>query len=444
MTQLEKVCVLCGESCAGQPRIKDTNGNYAHRACAASQQDSQPAAEQDGLGLDGGMHGLLDDLASMEQDAAGAANACPGCGLRVDLGTVVCMNCGFNMETGKGLKTKTIDKKPKRQKSNQQSDLEEGKLASLGSDLVDLGMKPIFPLIGALIGGAIGAGIWATIAYTTGYEVGFVAILVGAMCGTGARLGGGAETTGGGMIAGILAAGMALFAIGAGKYIALSMIIDRDYGGNLFGAQDVSFYNIEEDDILGHMAFSLCEEKINNGVEISWDDPGLPIDVALWPDDYSVEMQDRVMDRWDGMGESGQLQYRRDIARENGLHSYRDVDLDWAVQVLADETAWNLIELGEPIEWPNQHLYNESAVWPYDYPSDIQDEVKVQWASLTTEDQEQKRQDAVDAYNNFVSEVESATSDITLQAALASFKSPRQLLSLFFGLMLAYSIGNND
>ena len=41
----EKVCVLCGQSCAGQARIKNAQGQYAHQACAQAQQAKASAGE---------------------------------------------------------------------------------------------------------------------------------------------------------------------------------------------------------------------------------------------------------------------------------------------------------------------------------------------------------------------------------------------------------------
>lgn len=447
MSQIERVCVICGQSCAGQARIKDTKGNYAHKACVEQKQTGQDhAAEQDALhaddGLGGGMDDLWEDLEPIEPEAVAAASGCPGCGLRMEPGAVVCMNCGFDTQSGKGLKTRTFDAKPKKAKPGAGSD--ESKIAELGAGIVGLGMKPIFPLIGALIGGAIGAAIWATIAYTTGYEIGYIAILVGGLCGAGARIGGGAETTGGGMIAGLLAAGMALLSIGMGKYVALNMIIDRDYGGNIFQMQPMNLYDMEETDVLRHMAFVECARRIDAGEVIEWPDPALPIDVAEWPDDYPESVYERVIDAWDEMGDSGQLRMRRDIAQGSGLHSYRDVDEKWALQVLADEIAWGMIEAEEPIEWPSQHLFNESALWPDDYPESIREEVETQWATLSPEDRDMKRQAAVDAYNDLLVEVDQVMDDITFQAVLESFKRPRHILSLLFGLWIAYRLGNND
>ena len=77
MSQPEKVCVICGESCAGQARIKDAKGNYAHRACAEAKKTSRPAPEPAPAG-DVGMDALWDDLPEVEEPVAmGAPSMCP-------------------------------------------------------------------------------------------------------------------------------------------------------------------------------------------------------------------------------------------------------------------------------------------------------------------------------------------------------------------------------
>ena len=122
-----KICVLCGESCAGQPRIKNEKGQYAHRVCAekqAAQRDTAPAAAADaddlahddalmsdmlGDGLDDGMldDALLGDLPSEPAgEVGGMQAACPGCGNSLAQGTVVCMSCGFDTRSGKAKKIK--------------------------------------------------------------------------------------------------------------------------------------------------------------------------------------------------------------------------------------------------------------------------------------------------------------------------------------------------
>lgn len=124
MSDGEKICVICGESCAGQPRIKDPKGHYYHKACheaalakrrqAAQTPINPPPAlagidDAPGGGDDGDvMSLLLDDVAPAPAVDAPpiAAGGCQSCGAAMAPGAVVCMQCGYNAQTGGALKTK--------------------------------------------------------------------------------------------------------------------------------------------------------------------------------------------------------------------------------------------------------------------------------------------------------------------------------------------------
>lgn len=444
MSGVVKECVFCGQSCAGQPRIKDAKGRYAHRACAEQQQqakqaepDNQAMYADDGFG--DGMDDLWDDIEPVEQDVGGAVSGCPGCGNRLDPSVLVCVSCGFNVQSGKAMKTRTLDTKKSRNKPGTDSKAKE-----IGADIAGLGLKPVLPIVGAAVGGAIGAMIWAALVYFTSFEMGYVAILVGALCGYGARMGGGAETTGGGMIAGMMAAGVAVLAIGTGKYVALNMMFDREFGSNPFQVPMLNIYDIEESNVLGHMAYEICDSKINAGEQIAWGDPMLPISVAEWPDDYPMSIQDGVVEEWDAMSDRDQLRYRRMISDDFGLHSYRDVEVEWAWQIMADEMATVQAQSGVILEWPDPRLFNEAAAWPDDYPQEVQDQVNSEWVSLSAADKDARKQAAVDAINDVFEEVEERFEDFTFQLVIEDFKSPIQALFVLLAIGAAYGIGSND
>ena len=325
MSQGEKICVHCGESCAGQSRVKDAKGRYAHTACVeqhkgggsteAKKKEKRVASgpPQDA----GSMAAILSDID--ESSMIGGEHSCQGCGYPMPDDAAICMHCGFNRETGKEYSTR-VGKDPSKKRSRTEG---ESKLADFGSDIASLGMTPVYPLIGALIGGAIGAGIWAGLAYSTGYEFRWGAIVVGMLCGYGARLGGDAQTTGGGAIAGLMAGCMAILAIGVGKYIALNLIFERDFGGHPFKVESASVYDMSEEDVLANMTFELVRGRIDAGESIEWSDLSLPIVVAEWPDDYPESFQNEVYAEWDAMDDRDQLRFRRDLSNQFGLNSYR-------------------------------------------------------------------------------------------------------------------------
>jgi len=162
MSDGEKICVLCGLSCAGQARTKNEQGQYAHMACVKARQEQQQGRVDDGLGdealygeaLGGGMDDLLGDIDSPEaidSELGGAAMACPGCGQRMDAGAVVCMACGYNTQSGRSMSTKSKEVKP----GGGATGAALGGVAKVGGAAA----SPMLPFVGALIGGAIGAAV---------------------------------------------------------------------------------------------------------------------------------------------------------------------------------------------------------------------------------------------------------------------------------------------
>lgn len=99
----DRVCVICGESCAGQPRTKDPQGRYYHRSCheqalAKTQRDEAPSApiDESPVGAD-----MLSEL--LGGDAAGECSAmqfpCPTCGQPVEGGASICTHCGRDVHS---------------------------------------------------------------------------------------------------------------------------------------------------------------------------------------------------------------------------------------------------------------------------------------------------------------------------------------------------------
>jgi hypothetical protein len=83
-----------------------------------------------------------------------------------------------------------------------------------------------YSIIGAIGGALLGSLIWGGIAYFTGYEIGYVALLVGFVVGLGASI-----LDGEGPLCGFVCAVLCVLSIFGGKYMALSMTIDNEFGG---------------------------------------------------------------------------------------------------------------------------------------------------------------------------------------------------------------------
>lgn len=124
-----KICGLCGQDCANKPRIKDNAGNYFCKACMEAKQSAKPAAApakpaasapraMAAPSASGGGYDMFSDHVTGGKKIAGPTKLCTSCNTPMKEDAVVCVNCGYNQQSGKGLKTKiAVDKEPKVRKS---------------------------------------------------------------------------------------------------------------------------------------------------------------------------------------------------------------------------------------------------------------------------------------------------------------------------------------
>ena len=392
----EKVCRICGESCANQPRIKDNQGRYAHKACFERKMGERQttgrtlAAETEPVGAGGGLGMPEDDawvlppepepaapFAAVASASAGgmaasgiaaaglASGSCPGCGYPVTPGAVLCTRCGHNLRSGKGIKTKVS-------REREPSAAVEA-LAGAGGAAAGMIPTPVRALIGAVILGAVGAGIWAAIVYNVGYEIRLMALAVGALVGVGAAWGAKGDVD---AVTGGIAAVIALGSILAGKYVGTSMVAD---------------------DMIAEIQQAVREENAN-----------------LTPEERLLMAKMWVAD---------------DIVEER---------LDRAHQLTEQqEDHYNyLLEAGE---------------YPEDYPKDIIEEAELRWSRMSQTDRELTERRAVDAEMT-----DADRDDIRSQAFESSFEgtvayrrmkmdSPfAGFVLLGFGVVAAFVIGSND
>lgn len=127
-TRPEKICVICGQDCAGQPRTKDAKGRYYHTGCyeeakramearkaaeaAAARPPPPPPPKEEVYDVLGA---AVDEMAPSPGAPApagapsmgiGAARVCPNCGGALAADALICTGCGYNLQTGKQLKSK--------------------------------------------------------------------------------------------------------------------------------------------------------------------------------------------------------------------------------------------------------------------------------------------------------------------------------------------------
>lgn len=123
-----KICMVCGKDVAGQPRVKDAMGRYLcagecqQKALAASKareeaRAAKPPNAPPGAAAKtpapppmepGGLMGQLIADSPMLKSAT-----CESCGNPMPGGAVLCTRCGFNISTGKALRTAVIVEKEK-------------------------------------------------------------------------------------------------------------------------------------------------------------------------------------------------------------------------------------------------------------------------------------------------------------------------------------------
>lgn len=122
MSNVTKVCTVCGVDCAGMPRVKDNNGRYSCRPCyekrlaeieakknSAGAASGDPAVDllagsEGGVGLDVGVgedpYALADDLLSLEASSQELEKPrCPNCSSSLAVGAQSCAQCGFDRRT---------------------------------------------------------------------------------------------------------------------------------------------------------------------------------------------------------------------------------------------------------------------------------------------------------------------------------------------------------
>ncbi|MBO6513656.1 MAG: hypothetical protein JJ974_06815 [Phycisphaerales bacterium] len=351
MSQIEKKCVFCALSCAGQPRIKDADGNYAHKACAEKHQAKQHAIEQEELGLspeEPEMSAFLDDLPESSDTDQGSTlrAACPSCGTSVTGDAVICMSCGCNLQTGKNIKISVGKSKSPRSGP------------SLGAKAGSMALAPILPIIGASIGGAIGAAAWAAVVYFFNYELGILAAGVGFICGLGAVIGARGE---GNAWSGMVAVVIALVSIVVGKsaihvmYLATLEDIQSQIESEM--ASTLTADSLDEFQIYQGLVDEIAEERISNRVAIDWPDPDMTLDEAYWPEDYPQDLIEETETTWSAMTPEAQGEFREARAAylNEGLNEYNEMlqeeiaavkDVKLADTLSPFDALWALLALG--------------------------------------------------------------------------------------------------
>jgi hypothetical protein len=262
-----KICVQCGDDCAGKPRTKDAKGRYVCRPCfdkvqAKSAKPASPAPLKGATPITPAP-GDVDNsllLALADEEARPVATTpCPSCGAGMMNGAVICTTCGYNVQTKKNMRS-VVERE--RGGGRGGSGSEGGSSPTVAAALVAL---PTLLLMGsgaAVVGGAVGAGIWAAIAYNTHYHIRIIAVLVGVLTGAGMRMG--VRGYAGGLT-GALAAVIAAGAIAGGHYWTVSMMVDE-----YVKRQPSARATVTEEFAKAQLADAIIERHQKAGVTDAW------------------------------------------------------------------------------------------------------------------------------------------------------------------------------
>ena len=290
MGDLEKLCVLCGESCVGHPRIRNEQGRYAHKECVASKGEQEPALHEDA-----GFEDLFDDLALEDQNSTRGPNACPGCGHPMGEDAVVCIGCGHNRDSGSQLRTT----------ASKDWAIKEDKIASARSEMMSSVVSQlVMPIVGGCVGGAIGASIWAAIAFYGQIRLGLLAWAVGGLVGVGVNVG---SRDTGGVVYGMIAAVLAVGSVVGGHYITATLLVDQYL--EMLEPEDVS-----EEMAMGTVVWDVIAEWVERGDDVPWARKWKSWELAEWPEDFSRVIIAETQVRWDSMEFDEQVAIRTEIA----------------------------------------------------------------------------------------------------------------------------------
>lgn len=369
--QPEKICVKCGKDVRALERSKDRMGRYwcmdCYRQAVARQQVREAeraaiVAPDDHSDL---MASLIDEGVA---DVAPPA-ACPHCSAPLAPGSVLCLSCGYNAQTGEVLKTTA------RNRSKADKALEKA------GKTVELPMLLLLSIVSGSIGGAIGAGIWAAVAYHLNLEIGWLAWGVGLLVGGGVAIGARGNT---GALTGSIAVIIAIISI-LGAKLGVSVIVVDDYLG---GYTISDAFTLSDGPSL--MATDVADEWESEGRQLDWPD-AMDNDHAWEREEFPADVWAEAKRRWNDLSPDERQAYI------DSQSTFTDED---AIASIATDIADSRESGGERLNWP-AGMDNTTAWAEDEFPADVWAEAERQWDARSIDakqafiDAEQRRADAV-------------------------------------------------
>jgi len=157
------------------------------------------------------------------------------------------------------------------------------------------------------IAGAFGAGAWALIAYNIGYEVGYIAWGIGGLVGVAVAWGNAGVKTSP-MAAGLLAVGISVLSIVAGKYLTVVLTLGDP-------AEVVQELMEDDEYVMSRVAYIVVEDLEASGEAVQWP-LGVEPDFAVSSEDFPPAIWTEAEVRWNESSEEERAEFRNALAED--------------------------------------------------------------------------------------------------------------------------------
>lgn len=140
----EKLCMACKADVSDKPRVKDSQGRYMCKPCAAkAQAQTKPAAAPKSVPKPAQpvkveAQAAPDTFWDSPMQPTGGAKDCPECQNLLPAGSVLCTRCGYNLNEGRALKTRVTREKAVKEKGQSTSNFGGSLAANLPNALAIL------------------------------------------------------------------------------------------------------------------------------------------------------------------------------------------------------------------------------------------------------------------------------------------------------------------
>ncbi len=375
-----RLCVYCGHDCTGQPRMKDRQGRYMHRACFAKAHPDKAEKPKDAMDAL-----MLDVVAPAQPDT----KPCENCGMPKPIGRSICKSCRYDETLGRVPKEPRPSKKDKQAESESVPALSPVLPQSIGAAVSAVKMadsekqgKPVTAWVASAAVASVAALAcalaWGAFTYATGWEFPIAALGVGFVVGLGAVIGARSHA---GFMSGLIAGVLTLASVFGGKYFAAAWVVDDFVEAIGSATRDSVFFEpfdpyngwLTDEQALAYDVDHECRRLEFRGQTLDWPVPADP-DTASDLDWYPQDVVERCRAKWAGMTPEESAYAKYELAREAGL------------VYTAAEVAPNFERRGVSMDYPRGHTA-DTAYFVEDYPLEVQTAAAMRWDAMSPEQQ---------------------------------------------------------